>query len=393
MVDEIRFRVEELPRLAALENEWRALEAAARPSFFTSWQWIGTLLAALPEVSRPNLLRGAVDGGTIALALLGKAATRRRRGLIGSRGLFINETGNPRFDAIEIEHNALLAPTACEASVVDALVAWFAGLGKEADELRLNGSLERLPEEAVEGRGLRRREISMPSYSVELRHLEQSGGEICSVLSANSRQQLRRAMRIFERLGPLELAEARTKAEALAFFAAMKTLHTRSWERRNRRHAFSGCFFERFHRLLLTEGFASGGVQMLRVRAGEHVLGYLYNFRCGDRIYAYQSGFADADRHQRPGVVAHALAIRHAFRAGAQVYDFMAGHNRLKESFATNCQPMLWQVVQHPRLVFRLEDSACRVWHAIRTRTSVFDKPKCASGILNRSEISGGDFA
>jgi hypothetical protein len=40
------------------------------------------------------------------------------------------------------------------------------------------------------------------------------------------------------------------------------------------------------------------------------------------------------------------------------VYDFMAGRNRLKESFATRCEPMLWQTVQQPRLVFRLEDLA-----------------------------------
>ena len=31
----------------------------------------------------------------------------------------------------------------------------------------------------------------------------------------------------------------------------------------------------------------------------------------------------------------HALAIRHAHHSGAQVNDFMAARNRLKESFAT----------------------------------------------------------
>ncbi len=39
----------------------------------------------------------------------------------------------------------------------------------------------------------------------------------------------------------------------------------------------------------------------------------------------------------------------------------MAGHNRLKASFATSCEPMLWQVVQQPRLAFRLERLARRV--------------------------------
>ena len=63
-------------------------------------------------------------------------------------------------------------------------------------------------------------------------------------------------------------------------------------------------------------------------------------------------------------MVTHALAIRHAFRSGARVYDFMAGRNRLKESFATECRPMLWQVVQQPRLAFRLENLGRRIKRA-----------------------------
>jgi hypothetical protein len=98
---------------------------------------------------------------------------------------------------------------------------------------------------------------------------------------------------------------------------------------------------------------------------GTGIIGYLYNFRFADRIYAYQSGFADADRRQRPGIVTHALAIRHAFQSGARIYDFMAGHNRLKESFSTLCEPMRWQVFQQPRLAFRLEHLGRRFKRAI----------------------------
>ena len=71
MSRQIVFRREALPPLAVLEREWRALEAAGHPSFFTSWRWIGTLLTALPLASRPQLLRGIAQGETVALALLG----------------------------------------------------------------------------------------------------------------------------------------------------------------------------------------------------------------------------------------------------------------------------------------------------------------------------------
>jgi CelD/BcsL family acetyltransferase involved in cellulose biosynthesis len=255
-----------------------------------------------------------------------------------------------------IEHNGILAAAGYETTAWKALLTWFAALHDEADELNLSGSLWRCPEQALEAQGLVCSETAVPSYAVDLHRLQASDGELYPVLSANARQQLRRAVRDYERSGPLRLDEARTLEEALGFFASLKSLHCASWERRGSAHAFSGGFFEPFHRLLIERSFSEGATRLLRASAGGDIIGYLYNFRLGSRIYAYQSGFADADRRKRPGMVTHALAIRQAFRSGAQVYDLMAGKNRLKESFATRCEPMLWQVVQQPRLAFRLEN-------------------------------------
>jgi hypothetical protein len=358
----MEFRQEPLPPFAVVGREWCELEAVARPSFFTSWHWIGTLLAILPERSRPSLLRGSVKGETVALALLGARVVHRRHGLIRSRSLYLNETGDPRFD-ITIEHNGLLVAIAHENGAVDALIAWFAERGADADELHLSGSLLRVPESCVEGRGLGRSEIAVPSYCVALDRLSTRDGDLYPVLSANAGQQLRRAIRYFERSGAVQLRKAATAAEALTFFEALKELHSASWQRRGRAHSFTRGFFEPFHQLLIERSFAAGGVELLRASAGDRVIGYLYNFRLGSHIYAYQSGFAYDEGAARPGVVAHAMAIRAAYRSGATIYDFMAGRNRLKESFSTRCEPMLWQVIQQPRLAFRLEHLARSAKH------------------------------
>jgi len=287
---------------------------------------------------------------------------------VRSRALFLNETGDPRFDAGFIEHNGLLVAPGCEDRARDALVAWFAAQEREADELHLAGTLWRLPEAAVEGRGLARDETARPSYRLDLALLAAGGGELDAVLSANARQQLRRAMRAFAVLGELRLRVAGDLAQALDFFAQLKALHIASWSRRGRRHAFVEPFFEQFHRGLIERGFAEGAVELLEASAGGEAIGYLYNFRKDGRVYAYQSGFADDDPRLRPGVVTHFMAIRRAFETGAQVYDFLAGHNRLKQSFASHSEPMLWQVVQQPRLAFRLEGLARRLKRAARGR-------------------------
>ena len=57
----------------------------------------------------PSCCAARAHGETVSLALLGANETRRRRGLVRSRGLYLNETGDPRFDALTIEHNGILA--------------------------------------------------------------------------------------------------------------------------------------------------------------------------------------------------------------------------------------------------------------------------------------------
>ena len=166
--------------------------------------------------------------------------------------------------------------------------------------------------------------------------------------------------------GPLALVEAGSVGEALEFFAALKELHVASWQRRRRRHAFVSPHFETFHRALIERSFAQSGIQLLKITAGDEAIGYLYNFRRGGIVYAYQSGFADGQRGLSPGVVSHALAIAHNAASGERLYDFLAGANRLKESFSTLRYTLVWQVLRRPRLDHRLRAAARRIRKGIK---------------------------
>lgn len=373
----IEFRREALPPLAVLETEWRRLERVAAPSFFTSWHWIGTFLTALPAGKRPDLLRGSLRGETVALALLGAKLVRRRRGLIRSRALFLNETGDANYD-LTIEHNGLLAPMEYRQAATDALIRWFAEHGgQDADELYISGLITPLPGDLVTGLGLGRRRTEVPSYWVELDRLAASDGELYPVLSSNARQQLRRAIRYFDRFGEVQLDRAADPGEARNFFAELKQLHIATWQSRGKPHAFTRPFFEAFHHELIDRHVSDGAVQALRARAGSRLIGYLYNFRLSDRVYAYQSGFAYDEAGSRPGATAHALAIRDAYRSGASVYDFLAGHNRLKESYATASAPMLWEVIEQPRLAFRAERLARSIKQQLHSRVVAVRLKRC----------------
>jgi CelD/BcsL family acetyltransferase involved in cellulose biosynthesis len=346
----IDFGIEPIGAIDELERQWRRLEAVASPSFFLSWHWIGTLLEMAPADARPLLLRGTADGRTVALAVLGDAELRRHR-IIRARRWVLNATGDPALDCIHLEHNALLAdPRIGWDGLLDAFAA-----AKNVDEIGLPGVGGPPSRVLVEERGLLRKEASESSFSIDLGALSDSDGDVAAILSHNARSQLRRALR---RLDPLRIDEAATTGEALAHFRTMKALHIRWWRRRGVPHAFTHEFFERFHERLIERGFADGAVQLLRVSSGDRTIGVLYNFKRGNRVYAYQSGFTLPEAGERPGVVTHALAIKRAWQQGAEVYDFMAGENRLKRSFSNCVDTLSWTVIQKPHLRFRAEHRA-----------------------------------
>jgi len=170
--------------------------------------------------------------------------------------------------------------------------------------------------------------------------LEGSGLE--AKLSRNARQQLRRSMRDFRVAGEIGIEEAGSLETALDYFKALEDLHVRSWTRRRKPHAFRFPFFGQFHRALIARGVADRSVQLLRINAGSHAIGYLYNFRHRGRIYAYQSGFEDSDPSMRPGYVCHALAMNLNAQQGAEEYDFLAGDNQLKRTFGPERYVMSW---------------------------------------------------
>lgn len=349
----VAWTVEPIGELGNLEREWRRLEIEAAPSFFMSWDWVGTLLESLPPHLGRHLLRGTAGEQTVALAVLGQADLRRHR-VIRARRWILNATGDPAHDRIHIEHNSLLAaPHIGWESLLDVFAA-----AQRIDELSLPGVAAPPSESVIEERGLLRVEAHEPTFAVKLDALSVSSGDVAAILSSNARSQLRRAMR---RSAPVRLEAATSKGEALALFRILKDHHVSWWEERGLSHAFVHPFFERYHERLIERGFAEGTVELLRVCSGDRTLGVLYNFRRGARVYAYQSGFARPQPHERPGVIAHALAIQRAWEQGAEVYDFMAGENQLKRSFANHTETFSWTVIQKPRLRLRAERLARRL--------------------------------
>ena len=311
------------------------LDAAGAHSFFLTWTWIGTWLRCVP-CPQTMLLRATRGDEVVGLALLTLNRATRTGMLVKQRRL--NTTGDPAYDSITIEHNGFAHSSVGADELWNAFWLWLASRVPEDEKLVLAAVDAQVSSAMPAEYTVLRREIG---YRTPLQKFKTLEG-LLSSLSRNSRQKLRRSLRDYEQEGPLSIEIARDSQTALLFFAKMKELHISSWSRRQRAHAFVHPFFETFHRSLIRRGVADGNVDLIRVCAGNRAIGYLYNFRYGGTVSSYQSGFDDADRQFRPGYVSHALAITHYAASGMSYYDFLAGVNRLKQSYGLERYELCW---------------------------------------------------
>lgn len=345
--------IQRFASIPQLEPVWSELEARSNPSFFLSWIWIRTWL----EVSnaRPWVAVARAGGRVVGLGLFNEV--RRRRLGLSWPALALNEAGRDEHDCIMIEDNGFLAERGREAEVTSACLDRIATAETEWRELRLSGVSSTVVD-AVAMLGLPlRTEAERVSHVVDTCAVA-SNGQLSS-LSANTRQQISRSLRLYGERGTVAIEPSPSLDVAMTRLTELEVLHQRHWRKRGKRGAFAAPFFGRFHRALLARGYPAGKVDVLRVSAGSQSIGFLHTFIYNNEAYAYQSGFKfERDARLKPGLVSHLLAIRHCRDIGVGRYRLLAGDSRYKRSLATGSYPLYWLSVRRPHPAFRLEQLA-----------------------------------
>lgn len=345
---QIRITLTPARDLEAVGAAWRRLEPEASPSFFQSWTWVGCLA---PERFKDPMLLQVERGDRI----VGLGLFNRQRGAAGLETLWLNQSGDPALDSIFVEHNGLLlAPDAVDLLPACLTAVLNDGSTSGGQWRRLCGVRVRLsgvdPQHLVAARQTGSVVLVGDSVApyVDLTALPNQPEAYLASLSANTRYQIRRSNRCLAGLGPLVVRHATTWPEAVAWLESMAGLHQALWTGRGQEGAFGNPEFLRFHRALVGRALPRGEVELLRISAGPHVLGYLYNFRLGSQVLSYQSGFdyklarSLAGPHAKPGLSCHHAAILRAQAAGAASYDFLAGPNRFKRNLAKRENRLYW---------------------------------------------------
>jgi CelD/BcsL family acetyltransferase involved in cellulose biosynthesis len=329
VISELVISLHDAPDLEILARRWRALETRARPSFFQSWSWLG----CLAHERFPNAMLLVVQSGgeDVGLALFNRGASR-----LSPQTLWLGESGIAAFDALYIEHNGVLLARGFEHVLVDCLQALL------PHRVVLSGCDDAHLAAARACSGMVHLTQTQTAPYVDLQHLAPGEAGVLATMRAGSRAQLRRSIRRYEQSGSLLLHRATTLADALTVLGDLETLHQASWTARGKPGAFANPVFRRFHTSLIAEALPRGEIELSRVTAGHRLIGCLYHFRYAGTVVSYQSGFAAAEPHDKPGLVCHLLAIADAQRSGAGRYDFLAGLNRGKTIFANAAVDLHW---------------------------------------------------
>ena len=319
-----------LPSLETLQTQWRTLETRAEGSFFLSWAWISAWLAICAPDASYRLLSARRGGDVVGLGILRK---------VGSE-LYLHQCGDAELDAIFIEYNGFLV---ADAAVREAMFA-FLGDTRGWSTLHIGGADQATLDAALDTdlhEDVRRRSCPW----IDLEALEPGLDGYLAALSANTRQQIRRSLRLCDDM-QIEVVQRDEMAWALA---QLQTLHEAAWLQRNgTRGAFAHPHFASFARMLTQ----NPGVDLLRITAGGTLVGLLLNFTHAGHVYAYQSGLNYTDDNRfKPGLMSHALAAAHYREQGMHAYHFMAGEGQYKRSLGTKTEELAWMTLRPPGAV------------------------------------------
>jgi CelD/BcsL family acetyltransferase involved in cellulose biosynthesis len=323
---------------------WESLwHRSTSQSPFLHPAWVEAWLETFGPSLQPVGLLATTEAGDDALGCC--IMTRRVEYVRGMpvRRVYLNTAGENAADDVCVEYNDILARPEYKAEFVAQLIARLKQ--SRVDQFVVSGVHD------LETVNLLRSEWASattcaPSNApyVDLASIRRRHNDYERELSSNTRTQVRRSRKLIEaESGAIQVERADTVSQGLEFLQELADLHQLRWTAKGEAGAFHSPRFSAFHRRLVERLLPLGGVDLLRIRAGERTVGILYNYVVQRKVFFYQSGFMYSSNNRvKPGLVTHTEAINYYLGRGFDEYDFLAGDSQYKQSLGNAERQMQW---------------------------------------------------
>ena len=323
---------------------WESLwHRSTSQSPFLHPAWVEAWLETFGPSLQPVVLVATTEAEDGALGCC--IMTRRVEFVRGMpvRRVYLNTAGENAADDVCVEYNDILATPEYKAEFVARLIARLKQ--SRVDQFVASGiyDLETVNLLRSEWASTTTCTHSKAPY-VDLASIRQRHNDYERELSSNTRAQVRRSRKLLEaESGVIQVERADTVSQGLEFLQELADLHQSRWTAKGEAGAFHSPRFSSFHQRLVERLLPFGGIDLLRVRAGERTVGILYNYVVQRKVFFYQSGFTySIDNRVKPGLVTHTEAINYYLGRGLDEYDFLAGDSQYKRSLGNAERQMQW---------------------------------------------------
>jgi hypothetical protein len=352
-------------------------KTCAPDSFFLSSNWLEPYLLAWEAEEFKEIFSIPADSGKHLIhAVLSQTVTKSKFGT-SFVSTALNQACLPKLSDINIEQGGFVG--ASRVDIQQSLQALLNHLSVDNtwSELKLNAicsSQKNIILQLSEQFNLQAiQTYSSTSYWVkfdEIRNLY--SGDFLRSRSPNTRQQIRRSMKILQtQYGDVSLHHPTSALEAKQWLDELIEMHRKRWNTETSSSGFMKSSFAKFHQDMVTKYFSNNIVEVIKVVAGKTPLGINVYYTFNNAAHFIFGGVNyDIDTKARPGIITHLLAVNDYLKRDYSKYDFLEGEHRYKQSLCTHTEVNHGWLLQRRRIDLIVENALRKIKRKIYPMTN-----------------------
>lgn len=330
----ISLTVKDNPKRNEIVENWVVVERTFdNQNPFLDSRFLDKWLESIETTPKLALLKHG--NKVVGTALLG-TSYKRKLG-IQFKIANLNQSGIPKFDQIWIEKNTLFCGQDYKNIFTQRLVEYL--YSSSFDLLHISMATEGFRDELQNTFNLKVDVESTTGFVAVLSPTREDYFK--SRISKNTRYQISRSnKKLTAKYGSISVFRSSSQ-ELDVDFQGLSKLHKIRWGNTSYGSGFQNQHFvDHLKKILDNEGGQIA--ELLKVQAGECILGYCLNFTLKNAAYFYCCGLnLDlADKHIKPGYSLHHAIMEYYESAGYNTYDFLGGDYQYKNSMSQHVYPL-----------------------------------------------------
>jgi CelD/BcsL family acetyltransferase involved in cellulose biosynthesis len=307
-----------------------------------------------------------VAGRVVGVAMLTRGR-RQRRGPLPIRTLHLGTAGELPGESVWVEYNRLLVEPRYRTAFLTTLLDAPGAAKWSADTIELNGfAPEEVPKAAIKGCVIEEQICHIARLAPDAH----GAATLLDTFDRDTRRKIRKYLtRFTDAYGPVQTEWVDDVARAQVVFDELIANHQARWASAGEAGAFASPRFQAFHRALIGKLLGKGRIALVRVTAGETLVGIFYGFIENGVIYHYQWGLPQlGDKSLAPGFVTGFKVMEDAAAWGFAELNWLAGDSRYKREMSNTTRTLVW-AEKGLSPWFTAVNGMIRIKHALRGRT------------------------